>query len=61
MGMPKDMTIADARKRINAAPAAMNAKGLRKPDASFDIHANVAPKAHLSWDDKKSAYGRKYH
>lgn len=55
-----DATIAAVQKRINAATPAMSAKGLRKPEASFDIRANVAPRICLAWDDKKSAYRRKY-
>jgi hypothetical protein len=53
-------TIEDVRKRVNAMPAAMSAKGLRNPDAAFSISANAELSAHLRWDDKKTAYGSKY-
>jgi hypothetical protein len=58
--MTKPTTIEDVQARINTMPAAMNAKGLRNPDAKFSISANAELAAHLGWDDKKTAYGSKY-
>jgi hypothetical protein len=56
-----NMTIEDVQQRINTMPAAMNAKGLRNPDAAFSIRANSELTAYLKWDDKKTAYGSAYH
>lgn len=53
-------TIADIQKRIDAMPAAMNAKGLREPEAAFSISANSEISAYLRWTDKKRAYGSRY-
>jgi hypothetical protein len=58
--MTKPTTIEDVQARINTMPAAMNAKGLRNPEASFVIRANDEISAYLSWDDKKTSYGTKY-
>lgn len=58
--MSKTMTIEDAQNRVNAMPAAMNAKGLRNPAARFSIVANEELQAYLSWDDKKTSFGTKY-
>lgn len=58
--MTKTMTIEDVQKRVDSMPAAMSAKGLRNPDATFSISANSELSAHLRWDDKKTSYGSKY-
>lgn len=59
--MSKPITIEEVQKRIDAMPAAMSAKGLRKPEATFSIRANSEIYVYLRWDDKKTAYGSAYH
>lgn len=59
--MTKTMNIEDVQNRINAMPAAMLAKGLRKPEATFSVRANSEISVYLRWDDKKTAYGSAYH
>ena len=39
------------RARLDAMPAAMAAKGLRMPEAQFDITANAGMKVYLKWTD----------
>ena len=39
------------RARLDAMPAAMSAKGLRLPEAQFDISANADMKVYLKWND----------
>lgn len=54
------MDTKEIQKRIDTMPAAMAAKGLRKPRAEFDIRGNEELRGMLSWDDTKSSYGSKY-
>lgn len=53
-------TIEDVQKRIDAMPAAMSAKGLRKPTAQFTVSGNESLQGYLSWNDKAKLYGNAY-
>lgn len=58
--MTKEMTISDVQKRVDAMPAAMNAKGLREPRAEITVKGNGRLQGYLAWKDKPRAYGEKY-
>lgn len=48
--MTDNAKISDVQKRIDALPAAMSAKGLRLPEASFWVRANQEKACYLSWN-----------
>ncbi|GAA4108607.1 hypothetical protein J1C56_01820 [Aminobacter anthyllidis] len=48
------------QKRLNALAKAMMAKGLRNPDAKFNLRANVEPQVYLTWDNIKVKYNNHY-
>lgn len=48
------------QKRLNAIAKAMMAKGLRNPDAQFELRANVEPNVYLRWDNIKDRYNGHY-
>lgn len=54
------MNVAEIKKRVDAMPARLNAKGLREPVAQFAIEANVPAKGWLSYKDKNTAFGSAY-
>jgi len=56
------MNANDIQQIINAMPARMSARGLLKPDANFQLSANVEPYATLTWSSGTdfSIAGRKY-
>lgn len=51
------MNIAEIQIRLDAMPARMSAKGLRQPDACFQISANKDSISHFRHQPKDSAYG----
>ena len=58
--MAKPITIADAQKRLDPMPAAMSAKGLRKPVARLTLEANAELHGTLEWECKKGPFRSAY-
>lgn len=47
-------TIKEIQERVDALSAAMLAKALPQPSASFSVDANVQPRLNISWHSKTS-------
>lgn len=58
--MAKNLTVADVQKRIDPMPAAMGAKGLKKPAVRFTLEANAELHGTLEWECKKGAFRSAY-
>jgi hypothetical protein len=54
------MTIAEAQKRVDAMPAAMSAKGLKKPNARLSVGSNADLNGTLEWECKKGPFNSAY-
>ena len=57
------MNTNDIQKRLDAMPAAMTAKGLKRPNAAFTLSGNEGFSGRFMWDERKngSSYQFSHH
>lgn len=54
------MKTEDIQKRVDAMPAAMAEKGLKRPVATFSIEGNAGFKGVFMWDERKDGYSMQF-